>query len=92
MTELKYINDANMLLNENDLLDVKMYENKNFDNKMNINILNATIKFIRDSERFDQPLFNHYLNHYCSFCHTLSKFLSIKSIVLKLEVLNILYF
>ena len=87
MTELKYINDANMFLNENDLLHVKIYENKDFDNKMNINILNAIIKFIRDLELFDQPLFNNYLNHSFSFCHTLFKLLFIKSIVLQLEFL-----
>ena len=57
MTDLKNINDATMSLNENDLLHVILYGNKNFDNKMNISILTATIKFIKDSERFDQPLF-----------------------------------
>ena len=45
-----------MSLNESDLLHVILYRNKNFDN-LNISILNATIKFIKDSERFDQPLF-----------------------------------
>ena len=34
-----------------------MYGNKNFGNGMNIRILIATIKFIEDSKRFDQPLF-----------------------------------
>ena len=57
MTDLKNINDAIMSLNESDLLHVIMYGNKNFDNNMNISILTATIKFIKDSERFDQPLF-----------------------------------
>ena len=37
--------------------DVILYGNKNFDDNMNISILTATIKFIKDSERFDQPLF-----------------------------------
>ena len=37
-----------------------IYGNKNFDNNMNISILTATIKFIKDTERFDQPLFNYY--------------------------------
>ena len=60
MTELKNINDAIMSLNENDLLHVILYGNKNFDNNMNISILTATIKFIKVSERFDQPLFNYY--------------------------------
>ena len=32
MTELKNINDAIMYLNENDLLHVTLYRNKNFDN------------------------------------------------------------
>ena len=33
-----------------------MYGNKNFDNNMKTSILTATIKFIKDSERLDQPL------------------------------------
>ena len=57
MTDLKNINDAIMSLNESDLLYVILYGNKNFDNNMNISILTATIKFIKDSERFDQPPF-----------------------------------
>ena len=57
MTDLKNINDAIMSLNESDLLYVILYGNKNFDNNMNISILTATIRFIKDSERFDQPLF-----------------------------------
>ena len=57
MTELKNINDAIMSLNENDLLHVIMYGNKNFDNNINVGMLTATIKFIKDSERCDQPLF-----------------------------------
>ena len=57
MTDLKNINDAIMSLNESNLLHVILYGNKNFDNNMDIGILTATIKFIKDSERFDQPLF-----------------------------------
>ena len=57
MTDLKNIIDAIMSLNESDLLYVILYGNKNFDSNMNIRILTAAIKFIRDSERFDQPLF-----------------------------------
>ena len=52
----KNINDTIMSLNENDLLRVILYGNKNFDNNMNISILTATVKFIKVSERFDQPL------------------------------------
>ena len=57
MTNFKKINDTIMLLNENDLLQVMGYGNKNFDNNMNISMVTATIKFIKVSERFDQPLF-----------------------------------
>ena len=47
-------------LNENDLLHVTMYVNKNYDNNMNIRTLThwtTTIKFVKYSERFNQPLF-----------------------------------
>ena len=44
-----------MSLNENDLLHVIMYGNKNFYKNMNIGILTPTTKFIKDFERFDQP-------------------------------------
>ena len=57
MTDLKNINDAIMSLNESDLLHVMLYGSKNFDSNMNISILTATIKFIKNTERFDQPLF-----------------------------------
>ena len=55
-TGLKNINDTIMSLNENDLRHIIFYENKNFDSNMNISIAAATIKFIKYSERFDQPL------------------------------------
>ena len=57
MTDLKNINDAIMSLNESDLLHVMLYGSKKFDNSMNISILTATIKFIKDTGRLDQPLF-----------------------------------
>ena len=57
MTDLKNINDAIMFLNESDLFHVVLYGSKKFDNNMNISILTATIQFIKDTERFDQPLF-----------------------------------
>ena len=56
LTDLKNINNV-MFLNENDLLHVILYGNKNFDNNTNISIITATIKFIKGSERFYQPLF-----------------------------------
>ena len=57
MTDLKNVNDANMSLNESDLHHVMLFGSKNFDNNMKISILTATIKFIKDTERFDQLLF-----------------------------------
>ena len=57
MTNLENINDAIMSLNENGLLYITLYEKKDFENDMNISILTATIKFTKDSERFDQSLF-----------------------------------
>ena len=57
MTNLKNINDAIMSLNESDLLHVILYGNKNFENNLNISILTASIKFIKETESFDQPLF-----------------------------------
>ena len=57
MTDLKNINHAIMSLNESDLLHVMLYGSKNFDNIMNISILTATVKLIKDTGSFDQPLF-----------------------------------
>ena len=57
MTDLKNINETIMTLNESDLIHVILYGNKNFDNNMNKSIITATIKFMKDSERFDRPLF-----------------------------------
>ena len=46
-----------MPLNENNLPHVILYRKKNLDNNMNINILTATMRFIKDSEKFDESLF-----------------------------------
>ena len=55
--DLKNIDDAIMSLNESDLLPLMLYGSKNFDSNMNISILTATMIFIKDTERFNQPLF-----------------------------------
>ena len=64
MTELENINDVIMSLNENDVnmkYQVILYENNmninNIDNNMNISILTATIRFIKDSINL---FFNYY--------------------------------
>ena len=56
-THVTELNSSNviMYLNENNLLHVIMYSNKNFDNNTNIRIRTVTIKF-KDCERFDQLL------------------------------------
>ena len=77
MTRLKNVNDVIMYLNENDLLHVIMYGNKNFDNNMNIRILTAAIKLSKESERFDQPLFNHSY----FFIHNLFKRFCLRSLL-----------
>ena len=57
MSDLKNINDAITSLNESDLLHVMLYGSKNCNSNMDISILTATIKFIKFTEKFDQPLF-----------------------------------
>ena len=64
MTELENISDVIMSLNENDVnmkYHVILYENNmninNIDNNMNISILKAIIKFIKDSINL---FFNYY--------------------------------
>ena len=55
--DLKNINETIMHLNEGDLIHVILYRNKKSENNLNIiSILTAPIKFIKDFERFDQPL------------------------------------
>ena len=63
-----------------------MYGKKNFDN-MNISILTATITFIKDFEKFDQPLF--FLTIIKTFLVPLS--IPFLSFLFKKSV-NILYF
>ena len=53
MTDLKNVNGAIMSFDESELLHVILYGNKNFDGNINLSVLTATIKFIKDSERFD---------------------------------------
>ena len=84
MADLKNISDAIMSLNETDLLHVMLYGSKKFDNNMHISILTATIKFIKDTGRLDEPLFQILLKTFFSFIHTLINFSFMKSVVLQL--------
>ena len=76
MNELKNVNDAIISLND-----------KNFDNNMNVRILTATIKFIKDSERFGQLLFKPLLRPFLFF-QPLHNFLFEKSVILQLGYLT----
>ena len=57
MIKLKNTNDVVMNLNENDILDIIKHGKRNFDSNRYISILTTTNKFIKDIERFDEPLF-----------------------------------
>ena len=55
MDELNEI-DISFSTNENELIDLILYGSDKFDDKKNYNILMSTIKFIKDSQRFDENL------------------------------------
>ena len=56
MDELNEIDFSFSTLNENKLIDLILYDSDKFDDKKNYNILMSTIKFIKDSQRFDENL------------------------------------
>ena len=56
MDELNKIDISFSTLNENKLIDLILYGSDKFDDKKNYNILMSTIKFIKDSQRFDENL------------------------------------
>ena len=56
MNELNEIDSSFSTLNENKFIDLTLYDSDKFDDKKNHNILMFTIKFIKDSQRFDENL------------------------------------
>ena len=56
MNELNEIDSSFSTLNENKFIDLILYGSDKFDDKKNHNILMSTIKFIKDSQRFDENL------------------------------------
>ena len=56
MNELNEIDSSFSTLNENKFIDLILYGSDKFDDKKNHNILMFTIKFIKDSRRFDENL------------------------------------
>ena len=56
MNKLNEIDSSFSTLNENKFIDLILYGSDKFDDKKNRNILISTIKFIKDSQRFDENL------------------------------------
>ena len=56
MNELNEVDSSFFTLNGNKFIDLILYGSDTFDGKKNHNILMSTIKFINDSERFDENL------------------------------------
>ena len=56
MDELNEIDISFSTLNENKLIDLILYGSDKYDDKKNYIILMSTIKFIKDSQRFDENL------------------------------------
>ena len=57
MNDLNNINTAIASLNSNDLLRVILYGDQRFNKETNCKILTASIKFIKDTKRFEKSLF-----------------------------------
>ena len=57
MNDLNNINTAIASINSNDFLRVILYGDKSFNKETNCKILTATIKFIKDTQRFEKSLF-----------------------------------
>ena len=56
MNELNETDSSFSTLNENKLIDLILCSSDKFDDKKNHKILMSTIKFIKDSQRFDENL------------------------------------
>ena len=57
MNYLNNITTAIASLNPNDLLRVILYGDKSFNKETNYKILTASIKFVKDTQRFEKPFF-----------------------------------
>ena len=57
MNDLNKINTAIASLDSNDLLRVILYGDESFNKATNYKILTASIKFIKDTKRFEKSLF-----------------------------------
>ena len=57
MNDLNNINTAIASLNSNDLLRVILFGDESFNKETNRKILTASIKFMKDTKRFEKSLF-----------------------------------
>ena len=57
MDELHDIDSSLILCSSNDIARVMLYMDKRFNSCTNKTILTTTIKYIKNTQRFDQPLF-----------------------------------
>ena len=57
MNDLNNVSTAITPLNSNDFLRVILYGDKSFNKATNCKILTASIKFIKDTQRFEKSLF-----------------------------------
>ena len=58
MNDLRYIDSDLPTLRDENLTNILLYGNQIYDNKTNQIILMHMIWYIKDSQRFDEPLFN----------------------------------
>ena len=56
MSDLNEMDSSFSTLNENKFIDLILYGSDKFDDKKNHNILMSIIKFIKDSQRYDEHL------------------------------------
>ena len=56
MNDLNEIDSSFSTLNENKFIDLVLYGSKKLDDKKNHNILMSPVKFIKDSQRFNEHL------------------------------------
>ena len=57
MNELQNVNSSIIDMDHSSLTDLLLFGNKSFTKEVNSKILEISIKFIKETERFDGPLF-----------------------------------
>ena len=54
--DLNSINSEILKMSENEIVQVLLFGNKSFSKDMNFRIITSSIRFIKDSKRFDESL------------------------------------